>query len=565
MTSPALGIEEEISIQDAYDFMVHFDLKAVPVFKKGTRICVGILDSHTAGRAVNHKLEEFETYMKRDIHTLPPEAGLMEIIDIIIESRQSLVPIVQDNLVIGVVTRTDLVQIFMSDPGLTPQYKSTKTKSLQKLLRERLPQNILALLESAADIADSLHMTAYVVGGFVRDLLLERKNFDLDIVVEGNGIEFAKTLAKHLSGRIRIHPEFLTAMIFFKDENKNDIQIDITTARLEYYKHPAAMPTVEVSSIKLDLFRRDFTINALAMHLSKDNFGQLVDFFGGQRDIQDKKIRVLHTLSFVEDPSRCLRAVRFEQRYSFKLGLKTEQLIKNAIGLQLIDKLSDARLYHEMLNIFDEYNPVDSLVRLDELGILTKMHPQLRMIPQRQELFYAIKDILDWYYLLYFEDKPRRWIFYMLGLCHRLNYAESSEILERLGTPKPQQEEILLLREVVRNLRPAVKQWQYKKQKISQLCTILSKAPLEALLFMMARAHNEDLRMAISRYITTWRHETIEITGNDLISGECNLRPGPMIGDILRSIKAAKLDGLCTNRESQLEMAKMLIKKLKKH
>ncbi len=564
MSSPALGIEEDIGIEDAYNFLVHFNLKAVPVFKKGTRTCVGILDAHTISRAVNHKLLEFETYMQRDIHTLPPEASLLELIEIIVDSQQNLVPIVQNDAVIGVVSRTDLMQIFMNDPSTTPQYKSNKTRYLTKLLRDRLPQDILTLLETAGEIADTLNMTAYVVGGFVRDIILERKNFDIDIVVEGNGIEYAKALVKHLGGRMRTNQEFLTAIVIFTHKDGSTIHIDVTTARLEYYKYPAAMPTVEVSSIKLDLFRRDFTINALAMHLGKNVFGQLVDFFGGQRDIHDKRIRVLHTLSFVEDPSRCLRAVRFAQRYNFKLGPKTEQLIKNALTLNLIDKLSGARLYHEIRSVFDEFNPVSCLWQLDVLGILQAIHPQLRLIPQRQELLYSLKDIHDWYHLLYFEEKPRRWILYMLGLCHRLNYVESEEILERLGIPKIQQEEILSLRENIRNLRPLVKQWHHKKQKTSQLCTLLASASLEALLFMMARTHSEDLRMVLSRYITTWRHEKIEITGKDLISPEFGLTPGPIVGKVLKNIKAAKLDGLAPSRQSQWALAKKLVKKTKK-
>ncbi len=564
MSSPALGIEEDISIEDAYDFMVHFDLKAVPVFKKGTRSCIGILDAHTAGRAVNHKLQEFDTYMQRDIYTLPPEASLLNLIEIIVDSRQNLVPIVQDDTVIGVVSRTDLVQIFMNDPSTTPLHKSNKTRSVAKLLRDRLPHEVLHLLETAGKIADSLNMTAYVVGGFVRDIILERKNFDIDIVVEGNGIDYAKALAQHLGGRLRTHQEFLTAIVIFKNQHGVDIHIDVTTARLEYYKYPAAMPTVEVSSIKLDLFRRDFTINALAMHLGKGVFGQLVDFFGGQRDIHDKRIRVLHTLSFVEDPSRCLRAVRFAQRYNFKLGPKTEQLIKNALNLNLIDKLSGARLYHEMLHIFDEFNPVSCLWQLDALGILGAIHPQLRLIPQRQELLYSLKDIHDWYHLLYFEDKPRRWMLYILGLCHRHNYQECEDILERLGIPKVQQKEILTLREEIRSLRPLVKQWHHKKQKTSKLCTLLASAPMEALLFMMARTHSEELRMALSRYITTWRHEKIEISGKDLLSEPFTLPSGPAIGRVLRQIKAAKLDGMAPTRQNQWDLAQKLAKREKK-
>ncbi len=538
MSSPALGIEDDSSIEDAYTFMTHFGLKAVPVFAKGSRRCVGLFDVQTAGRALNHNVFEFATYMQHDIRTLPPHASLTELIEVIVDGRQYLVP------------------IFMTEPHPATMNKSNKVRSLHKLLRDRLPKKMYDFLEVAGSIADELGMTAYVVGGFVRDILLERKNFDIDIVVEGHGITYAKALAQHMGGRVREHQKFLTAIVIFTDEDGENMQIDIATARLEYYECPAAIPTVEMSSIKLDLFRRDFTINALAIHLGKSVFGQLVDFFGGQRDIHDKRIRVLHTLSFVEDPSRCLRAVRFEQRYNFKLGPKVEHLMKNALTLKLIDKLQGARLYHEMLSIFQEGNPISSLWRLEDLGILPAIHPLLHLTPRKHELLYALKDILDWYHLLYFETAPERWKIYFLGLCHRHNYNESSSILQRLGIPPLQREELLLLREVIRILRPQIKQWHHNNEKISALCQLLQGAPLEALLFMMARTHSEDLRMVISRYITTWRQEKIDITGKDLLT--LGLPSGPCIGHILRLVKAAKLDGEASNREQQLELAKKL-------
>ncbi len=560
MSAPALGIEEDISLENAYRFMLHFNLKAVPVFAKGTRRCIGLLDVHTARRAVTHKVSELNTYMQQEVLTLNADAGLAELIEIIIDARQYLVPIVEDDAVVGVVTRTDLVNIFMAEPQPSTINKSNKVRSLQKIMRDRLPKDVYEFLEKAGAIADELRMTAYVVGGFVRDILLERKNFDIDLVVEGNGIAYAKELAKQLGGRMRAHQKFLTAIVIFTNDAGQEMHIDIATARLEYYEYPAAMPTVEISSIKLDLFRRDFTINALAIHLGKDVFGQLVDFFGGQRDIHDKRIRILHTLSFVEDPSRCLRAVRFEQRYNFKLSPKVENLMKNALSLKLMDKLQGARLYHEMRSIFEEFNPVVCLWRLDDLGLLPAIHPLLNLAPHKEELFYSLKDILDWYHLLYFETRPQRWMIYFLGLCHRHNYEESQDILTRLGIPSLQQQELLQLREDIRVLRPKIKQWHHagghEKGRISQLCGILQGAPLEALLFMMARTHSEDLRMAISRYITTWRQEKIDLRGKDLI--DLGIPSGPQMGEIMRHIKDAKLDGKVTSWDEQYNLAKKL-------
>ncbi len=559
MSAPALGIEEDKNMHDAYMLMTQLGIKAIPIFKKGTHQCLGVLDAQTASRAVQHHLTEFDTYMQTNVQTLPPDASLAHLIDIIVGARQSLVPIVEDNEVIGVVTRTDLINIFAEKPDEVPitLREGRKERTLIKLMRDRLPKNIYKMLDDIGKLGDMLGMATYAVGGFVRDLLLEQPNYDIDIVVEGNGIAYARELAKLLNGRIREHDKFLTAIVIFKDEFGKSRHIDVATARLEYYQYPAAMPTVELSSLKLDLIRRDFTINALAIRLCNNVFGQLVDFFGGQRDINDRRIRVLHTLSFVEDPSRCLRAVRFEQRYNFKLGAAVEKLIKNTLTLKLMDKLSGARMFHEMRLVFDEPNPVAILQRLDKLGLLPAIHPQLSLNPQKIILLQSLKDILDWYRLLYYEQNPQPWVIYVLGLCHKLNYKDCSTVLQRLGVPNVQQQEFLQLRERVRAARTRITDWHKNKNKrTSDLCIILQSIPIDMLLFIMARSASEKLRKALSRYITTWQHEKIDIDGKDLLA--INLPPGPIYGHIMHTVKAAKLDGLASTRESQYALAKKI-------
>ncbi len=559
MSAPALGIEEDKSMQDAYMLMTQLGIKSIPIFKKGTHQCIGILDAQTASRAVQHHLTEFDTYMQRNVHTLPPAASLANLIDIIVGARQGLVPIVENDEVIGVVTRTDLIHIFAEKPDEVPitLREGRKERSLVKIMRDRLPKNIYNLLTTMGNLGDKLHMPAYAVGGFVRDLLLEQPNYDIDIVVEGNGIAFARELAKLFKGRIREHEKFLTAVVIFQDEAGKTWHIDVATARLEYYEYPAAMPTVELSSLKLDLIRRDFTINALAIRLESSVFGQLVDFFGGQRDINDRRIRVLHTLSFVEDPSRCLRAVRFEQRYNFKLGTAVEKLIKNTLTLKLMDKLSGARLFHEMRIIFDEPNPISIIQRLNKLGLLPAIHAQLALNQQKLSLLYSIKDILDWYHLLYFEKKPQHWIVYFLGLCRKLNYQDCASVIQRLGVPKAQQHDFLQLRERVRSARESITNWHKSKNKrVSDLYFILENIPIEMILFIMARTVSEKLRKALSRYITTWQHEKISIDGKDLLA--IDLPPGPIYAHIMHAVKAAKLDGMTPTRESQYELAKKM-------
>lgn len=560
MSSPPVGIEEHKTIKEAEELMLRFGLKAVPVFQAGTRRCVGLLDAQTASRAVAHGLNYLclDIYMQRAVRALRQDAPLSEIIEIIVGARQRLVPIVEGEEVVGVVTRTDLINVFMEDPGgvPVPLREKRKERNVAKLMRARLPKDCMALLERVGALGDKLGLAVYVVGGFVRDLLLDRPNLDIDLVVEGNGIAYARELARELGGRVREHQEFLTAVVIFKDAGMRERRIDVATARLEYYQHPAAMPTVELSSIRMDLFRRDFAINALAVRLGKGVFGLLADFFGGQRDIRARLIRVLHTLSFVEDPTRCLRAVRFEQRYAFRLGTGTEKLIKNALNLKLMDKLSGARLFHELKLVFEETDPVVCLERLDNLGILQAIHPQLALYPLKTDLLRSLKDILDWHRLLYFDDDPQPWFVYLLGLCRNLTYQEAAGVFTRLGIPQAQKSEALNLRERTRDILPKLEAWQARGGRTSELCAMLRTIPLEGLLYLMGHAAQEETRRKLSRYITTWRREKVDVTGADLMS--MGLSPGPLFGKILRRVLAAKLDGEAPTRESQRLLAKNL-------
>ena len=192
-------------------------------------------------------------------------------------------------------------------------------------------------------MAEGLGYGAYLVGGSVRDLLRGEENLDLDIVIEGDGIAFARVLGEKLGAKVRTHQKFATAQIFV-----DSLKLDVATARTEYYESPAALPKVETSSIKKDLYRRDFTINTLAVKLNSRDFGVLIDFFGGQRDLREKAIRVLHNLSFVEDPTRAFRAVRFAERFGFKISRHTENLIKSTLEMNLFDMLSGPRLFEEL-------------------------------------------------------------------------------------------------------------------------------------------------------------------------------------------------------------------------
>lgn len=561
MSQPAIGIEEGHTIAEADELMLHFGLKTMPVFAPMTRRCTGLIDSQITQKAISHGLAgaPLTDYMRRNLKTLPVTATLRDITTVIVGARQRLVPIVSGgSSVVGVVSRTDLINIFAQEPGrMNPTDRAPKSRNMGRTMRDRLPKDVLDILEKAGALGRSRQTPVYVVGGFVRDLLLKTPNHDIDLVVEGDGIGFARAFAGVLGGRVRVHKKFLTSMVIFPGAGGKEERVDVATARLEYYESPAALPTVEHSSIKMDLYRRDFTINALAIRLDCEPMGEIVDFFGGQKDIRDRVIRVLHTLSFVEDPTRCLRAVRFEQRYHFRIGPATEKLIKNDVSLKLLDKLSPSRLFNEFEHICAEETAILCIRRLHELGILQAIHPQLSINPDRKEMLIRTAKVMAWYRLLYIDEEMRPWLVYFLVLCSSLTYAVTLEVFRRLGIPPALKNEVLGCREKARSLRSSLKRLTATPGfRVSALCSMLRPLPVEFVLYLMADMEVPETRRALSRYITVWRTEKPGVDGSDL--KKLGLAPGPAYGVILQRLLEAKLDGTAASPEEQLALAREL-------
>jgi tRNA nucleotidyltransferase (CCA-adding enzyme) len=563
MSKPAVTVQKSDTLREAFEVMTRFGLKTIVVVEPGGRQCAGVLDRTIADKAIAHELDQLPVreYMQRDCAVINPESDLYPVIEIIIGQRQRLVPVVQDGDVIGVITRTDLINTLIEEPARIPETllpEKNRERSIKTLLRERLPNFHFHLLELAGNLADELGYAAYAVGGFVRDILLRRQNLDLDMVVEGDGVAFAQALSTRLNGRIRPHHKFKTAVVIFKGPKGEDQRIDVATARLEYYEYPAALPTVELSSIKMDLFRRDFTINALAVQLNRAHFGRLVDFFGAQRDIKERTLRVLHSLSFVEDPTRILRAIRFEQRFNFQLGGQTTRLIKNALNLELLQRLSGSRLFHEFKLIMDEKNPLACLRSMQRFNLLQAIHPQMHLSPNVDALLEEVEKVLNWHRLLFLEEEPRSWLIHLLGLCSGWSEEDALRLAQRLNFSKRVEKEFLTLRSLVAAANDRLLYWSKISRKLSELYAILIQLPIEGVLYVMARTQSKSVRKHISLYLTSLRNIKIELSGDDVI--DLGVKPGPLVGETLWQLLAAKIDGKAPTLLSQLGAAEKIIR-----
>lgn len=560
MSSPVVRLESSQTVAQAAETMTRYGLKALPVVDAKECIC-GMIENSVAEKAVSHGLggERVTEYMLESVAVVTENEDLYQVMEIILGRRQRLVPVLRDQELVGVITRTDLINLMIQEPARIPEsYLSAKRqeRNIRQLLMERLPAEIVELLHLAGKIGQELGVEVYTVGGFVRDMLIGIPNDDIDLVVEGDGIDYAQALARRLGARIRPHHKFRTAVLVLPSGQK----IDVATARLEYYEYPAALPIVELSSIKMDLYRRDFSINTLAVHIGPPHFGKLVDFFGGQQDLKDGIIRVLHSLSFVEDPTRIIRAIRFEQRFQFRISNQTERLIKNAVRLNIFQKLSGTRIRHELRLVSEDTAPVASFMRMRDLGLLQEVHPLLHFSPTKEALLLEIEKVVTWYNLLFRKETPDVWVIYFLGLASGFDVHEVAALTTRLQFPVKRIDLIESTRRQLRLIAMQLAQWEKNKGSHADLVEILVPVSLEGLLYCMARQRKQHLRKAISYFLTHLQDVRLEISGQDLLSfGET---PGPNFSKILRAVKRAVLDEKIRTREEQLGFARRMIASL---
>jgi tRNA nucleotidyltransferase (CCA-adding enzyme) len=560
MSSPAISVEPEVSCEHANDLLTRYNINALLVTEKteGGAELRGYITRQVIEKALFHKLGAVpvRAYMNTEVASVGPEADLPEIQKKIIENKQRILPVMERGHIAGVITRTDLLNVLVgqgrpetgapSEPLL--ETVTPRRRNVSRFLQERLSPHLTGLLKEIGEVAGTLGYGAYVVGGFVRDLFLYRGDEDMDIVIEGDGIAFAKKYARLTGARIHTHEKFGTAVIIWPDGFK----IDVASARMEYYKFPAALPVVEMSSIKLDLYRRDFTINTLAIQLNPDRFGILIDFFNAQKDIKEKSIRVLHNLSFVEDPTRVFRAIRFEQRFGFAISRLTAGLIQNAVSMDFFRELSGRRMFNELQLILQEENPAAAIGRLNDFGLLKVLHPSLACDKHLIALLNAVRQVVAWHDLLFLDESYMKWAVYFLALIHRCERPQAQEICRRLElTPRLQKLFVAGRAAAEESLHWLVRHLPVDN---STLYHRLAGLRTELILFMMAATEKEKVKKAISFYFTRLRRMSISLKGQDL--KRLGVSPGPIYREVLQAVFDAKLNGQVESYEDELEFAR---------
>lgn len=411
--------------------------------------------------------------------------------------------------------------------------------NLADLLKKSLDSSLLDLIHRITDESSALGFPIYLVGGSVRDLLLARPIVDLDLTLEGDAIKLARALVKKHGGDLTTHEKFFTAMWSLQSQVSNLQSLDLISTRRETYPHPGALPTVTKSTLDDDLRRRDFTVNAMAIRVDGDHFGELYDPLHGQADLEKKLIRVLHPNSFLDDPTRIFRTIRYAERYGFTIDSETLKLV-NDESRKVLSGLSGERLRHEFDLIFEEQNSSVLLKQIGELGMLKSIHSQLQvtsyellLLEDSSPIFgeFVIPDMLSF-------KQTLCWVLWLMNS----SISEIEDVAERLAFPALLTTAISSASTLKKDL-PSFKDW-----KPSQWTFHLDELPsLSVYAVYLVSKEN-----ALSEYLSKWQHIKPIATGDDLKAR--GLEPGPRFGEILRQLRAAWLDGEVVNEYQETSM-----------
>jgi tRNA nucleotidyltransferase (CCA-adding enzyme) len=503
------------------------------------RRLVGMVTREDLDKAVGHGLSHapVKSVMSSDVVTCPEDTPLPEVMRLVVASEGGRVPVVRGEEVVGVVTRSDLLRA-LEEP-LAAEEEPGGPDLGERLLAIESLEEVFEAVQAVSEPFEGV----YLVGGAVRDVLMGEPNFDVDIAVEGDGIALGQALARELGGRVVPHEKFGTAIVLYGNAGR----VDVATARTEFYDHPGALPTVEQASIRQDLFRRDFTINAMAVSLKGADFGRLVDYFGGHRDLAGGVVRVLHNLSFIDDPTRIFRAVRYETRYGFRMDAHTFGLAKACVEMDLVGELSSARVRDELQALLSEERAGDSVRRMAELGIDRAIHSHLAADEEAVRLIEAVDSLRE----AYAPEAPA-WRLRLAVLARRLSSTEVLDWAEGLKLRRRDAERIADAVAVAPRLRDLVGATKEPAALWQRVAPHDPDGALLALATSKGRA-----RKRLERYFEELRDVTLEISGGDL--AELGLGESPQVGAVLEELRRRKLNGELDGRAAEIEAAKELL------
>lgn len=418
------------------------------------------------------------------------------------------------------------------------------------LLFDALDPKIKYVIRSARFVAGEQHARAYLVGGFVRDLLLGVDNFDVDIAVEGEGIRFAEALSARVGARCIRHKRFGTATIV----TAGRLKTDVASSRKELYPEPASLPIVRPGDIRDDLARRDFSINAMAVSINADDFGAFLDLYGGRADLKKKHVSVLHEASFIDDPTRILRAIRFEQRLGFSMSTDTMRCLRRAVRARMLHALNLHRVRDEIILMLQEQEPAAQMRRLAGLCGFSFLHPAITFSAKTGSLFRSIAFNLQWFSRNFPHRRQLdRWLLYFIALLDPLSSTEARHLIKKLALRRGEEKRLLDYKKFGPR---AIRALQKKTIAPSSIFGHLEPLSYEVILLLMAKANSAVFRKRVDDFFRHYNGIRHSVSGKDL--SELGMIPGPCYAKVLRALLDAKLDGKVRSRAEEIAFVRRL-------
>ena len=552
-------IPVDATVKDAQNFLTEKKLEAAPVVSQ--KKLAGIITMRNVQKALRRKYghSRVKGYMSTNFEAITLKTPVYSIQSLMSKKDPGYLPVLKRGKLVGMVTRSDMVKVLHR--GLfVRKVKTKQVLNLKDRMHMVAPRKIMKVLRLIGALAQQENFNAFVVGGFVRDLLFGVKNYDADIVIEGDAIKFGGILRDKVNGSLVIHHKFGTATVVMP-WGIGDIprfKVDIATARKETYKHPAALPDVEFSLLKEDLYRRDFTINAMAVALNKNCFGQLIDFFNGQDDLDSKKIRVLHDKSFIDDPTRIFRAVRFEGRFNFRITRHTQNLIKTAISQDMFGRTEKQRIRDELMLMLKEEDPLKAIKRMHELDELRFIHPKVGLTKKKITLFKSVDRLYRWYNRTPLKKRPlEKGLIYLMALLDDLDTLNAKSLCEKFVFRRSERIRILSYKKMGQETLGFLS--RKTRIKPSQIYKKLCLLSYEVIILLAAKAGSDKALARMRDFLLKYNNVRIKIRGTDLEG--LGLCPGPRFSEILKKVLYARIDGKISSKKDELELAATLVKK----
>ncbi|NLF96040.1 MAG: CBS domain-containing protein [Candidatus Riflebacteria bacterium] len=558
MSASPQCIDWHASVRNAFDTMLKFNIMSLIVMQKGE--FAGIVTRRDLDRALQMNLldSEIGPYVPTSVPIVSPTTPVRVLKNLMVRYNLTRLPVLNGTEVVGIITTHELLRSlpdYLPLPHdflpLAEQVSLPTSSELEKLLKLLFSLRIYHILQQIGRFAGQQGVNTFAVGGFVRDLLLERQNFDIDIVVIGDAIPFAIELSREFACDYKVYDRFHTARIYLED-----LKIDFSSARIEHYSDPGALPQIEFSGLSNDLYRRDFTINTLALSLNPEHFLELKDFFGGYNDLLNRRIRILHSFSFLEDPTRLFRAIRFAGRFNFALEQDTQRAFELAINREAPEKLSLKRIGAEISRCLNEERPQQIVADLFSAGLMKYLSPEMidaDILPRR---FKLIRSLIKRFKPLG-EEIDSEAIFWT-GILSVIRNDNTEKILDALGTPHSRRRLILQALTAIQTVPTAIT--KIEETDATALYYLLHELSLEAMLSVMAFALDKRNARKILHFIMFWRSIKCDVSGNDLIAE--GIKPGPHMRNIFSRIIEQKLKGSRFTREEELALAKQLYQNL---